>query len=333
MADFAGRIVHPQTWPDDLDLRGKRVVCVGSGATNATVVPSIADECAHVTLLQRSPSFFLPGRNTTERIDELRKQDLSDMEIHRTVRQERIKAHTEMMRRSFEEPEAMRAEFLQYLRPYLSDQQINTHFNPRYRPWQQRICMVPDGDFFHAMNAGKVTVVTDEIETFTPQGILLKSGATLQADVVVAATGFNMCVMGDVPFFKDGQRIDWSRLVGYRSMMFPDIPNLVWAMGTFRGSWTLRVELICDFVCRLLTHMDAVGASSVAVRLRPQDEHLPVLDWIDPEDFNPGYLLRSLPVLPKRLDRPEWTTNRHYSAEVAEFPNIDLNGPEFVYRK
>jgi cation diffusion facilitator CzcD-associated flavoprotein CzcO len=331
MDDFKGPIIHPQTWPEDVELKGKRVVCIGSGATNATIVPTIAEECEHVTLLQRSPTFFIAGRNTTDRVDQLRAEGLSDMEIHHALRKERIDGHTVMHRRSFEEPEAMRRELLQNLRAHVSDDLIEKHFTPRYRPWQQRVAFVPDGDFFQAMRDGKASVVTDEIETFTKDGVLLKSGETLEADVVVTATGFNMCVMGDVDFFVDGRKIDWSQELNYRSMMFPGIPNLIWTMGTFRGSWTLRVELICDFVCQLLQRLDRTNASRVEVRRRPQDEALPELDWIDPDDFNPGYLLRSLNVLPKRLAAPEWTTNRHYSVEAVEFRNLDLGGEEFVY--
>jgi cation diffusion facilitator CzcD-associated flavoprotein CzcO len=333
MADFKGPIVHPQSWPEDLDLTGKRVVCIGSGATAATIVPSIAGQCAHVTMLQRSPTYFIAGRNTTDRIEELRRADLSDMEIHQAMRAERIKFHTEMTRRSFEDAENLRGELLQALRAHLPEDLIEKHFTPRYRPWQQRVALVPDADFFHAIDAGQASVVTDEIETFTEQGIRLKSGASLDVDIVITATGFDMCVMGDVPVIVDGRPFDCTKTVAYRSMMFPGVPNLIWAMGCFRGSWTLRVELISDFVCSLLRHMDEIDASRVEVRLRPEDEDQPLLDWIANSDFNPGYLLRSMHRLPKRIDKPEWSSNRHYSAEAVEFPRIDFDGPEFVYRR
>jgi cation diffusion facilitator CzcD-associated flavoprotein CzcO len=331
MSDFKGRIVHPQTWPEDLDVTGKRVICIGSGATTATIVPSIAGQCAHVTVLQRSPTYFIAGRNTTDKIDELRRQNLSDMEIHTAMRAERMKFHAETTRRSFEDAEKLRGELLQALRAHLPEDQIQKHFTPRYRPWQQRVAFVPDADLFRAMTEGKASMVTDEIERFTERGILLKSGETLEADVIVTATGFNMSMMGDTPFFVDGRQVDWSKIPAYRSIMFPGVPNLFWTMGYFRGSWTMRVELVTDFVCNLLQHMEAIGATRVEARLRPEDENLPLLDWIAESDFNPGYLLRSMHVLPKRIDKPEWTPNRHYTIEAVEFPKIDFGAPEFVY--
>jgi hypothetical protein len=148
---------------------------------------------------------------------------------------------------------------------------------------------------------------------------------------VVTATGFNMSMMGEVPVFVDGRQIDWSDTLAYRTIIFPGVPNLFWTMGYFRGSWTMRVELVTDFVCNLLRHMEQIDATRVEVRLRPEDENLPWLDWIDNGDFNPGYLQRSMHLLPKRIDKPEWTPNRHYTLELAEFPNIDFGGPEFVY--
>jgi cation diffusion facilitator CzcD-associated flavoprotein CzcO len=331
MADFQGRIVHPQTWPDDLDPKGKRVVCIGSGATAATLIPKIADDCAHVTLLQRSPTFFIPGRNVNELVETLKVLQIDESWIHEIARRAVLHQLRELNRRSFEEPEALRHELLEGVRAFLPEDQVQQHFNPRYRPWQQRIAFIPDGDLLAAIRDGKASIVTDEIDRFTPGGIRLKSGEELPADVIVTATGFDLCMMGDIAFAVDGAPVDWSQTVNYRGMMFTGVPNLVWVMGYFRASWTLRVDLLGDFVCRLLGHMREIGADRVDVQLRPEDADMPLLDWIDPENFNPGYLMRGMHLMPRRGDKPEWMHNQDYWREAVEIPAIDLDGAEFVY--
>ena len=215
-----------------------------------------------------------------------------------------------------------------YLGP---DYDIATHFTPSYRPWRQRIAFIPDGDLFQSINAGKASVVTDEIERFTETGILLKSGKSLEADIIVTATGFHLSAQGDITFEIDGKPLKFSDTVTYRGMMFTGVPNLVWVFGYFRASWTLRVDLVADFVCRLLNHMKATGARKVEVALRPEDHNMPLLPWIDPENFNPGYMMRGMHLLPKRGDKPEWQHNQDYWAEKDEFPKIDLRDRAFVY--
>ena len=331
MDAFKGRIVHPQTWPGDIDLAGKRVICIGSGATAATLVPAIADQCAHVTLLQRSPTYFWPAPNADEVADLLRLLKIDESWIHEIIRRKKLYELQELSRRSFEEPEALREELLTAARTFLPEETVREHFQPRYRPWQQRLAFIPNGDLFQGIAAGKASVVTDEIEQFTDKGILLKSGRELEADIVITATGFDLCMMGDIAFAVDGKPVDWSQTVNYRGMMFTGVPNLVWVMGYFRASWTLRVDLVADFVCRLLNHMDARGARKVEVRLRPEDADMPLLDWIDPENFNPGYLMRGLHLMPRRGDKPEWMHNQDYWREREEIPAIDLDGAEFVY--
>jgi cation diffusion facilitator CzcD-associated flavoprotein CzcO len=328
---FVGRIVHPQAWPDDLDLKGKRVVCIGSGATAATLIPNIADDCAHVTLLQRSPTFFIPGRNVNELVETLKLLEIDESWIHEIARRAVLHELSELNRRSFEDAETLRHELLEAVRAFLPEDQVQRHFNPRYRPWQQRIAFIPDGDLLAAIRDGKASVVTDEIDRFTPGGIRLKSGEELEADVIVTATGFDLCMMGDIAFAVDGVPVDWSQTVNYRGMMFTGVPNLVWVMGYFRASWTLRVDLLGDFVCRLLSHMQDKRAARVDVRLRPEDADMPLLDWIDPENFNPGYLARGMHLLPRRGDKPEWMHNQDYWREAVEIPAIDLDGAEFLY--
>ncbi|PIB97032.1 NAD(P)/FAD-dependent oxidoreductase [Caulobacter sp. X] len=332
MDRYKGRIVHPQTWPKDLDLKGKKVVVIGSGATAATLVPNIAGDCAHVILLQRSPTYFVPGRNENELANTLRQLDVDETWIHEIVRRKALFDQHEFTRRAVEESDAVKAELLEGVKMFLGeDVDIAKHFTPRYRPWRQRIAFVPDGDLFQGIASGKASVVTDEIERFTEKGLLLKSGQELEADVIITATGFDLSVLGDIAFEIDGKPLDFAETVTYRGMMFTGVPNLVWVFGYFRASWTLRADLIGDFVCRLLTHMQKTGKKQVEVALRPEDKDMKIGGWIDPEDFNPGYLMRNMHLLPKAGDKPEWRHTQDYWAEKEILPKIDLTDPAFRY--
>ncbi|MFP6568225.1 MAG: NAD(P)/FAD-dependent oxidoreductase [Dehalococcoidia bacterium] len=332
MEAYQGDIVHPQTWPEDLEYAGKNVVVIGSGATTATLVPAIAADCEHVTVLQRSPTYFIPGRNKIELAETLRELDVDEEWIHEIVRRKILHDQAKFTRRSFEEPEKVKQELLDGVRSILGPEyDMESHFTPSYRPWRQRIAFVPDGDLFHGIASGKASVLTDEIDRFTEHGILLKSGEELQADIIVTATGFNMSVLGDIDFAIDGKPLDFSETVNYRGMMFTGVPNLLWVFGYFRASWTLRADLLSDFVCRLLAHMEESGSKRVSVTLRPEDEDMDLLPWIDAENFNPGYLMRAMSLLPKRGDKPEWQHTQDYWREKDEIPAINLNAPEFLY--
>jgi cation diffusion facilitator CzcD-associated flavoprotein CzcO len=332
MDKFKGRIVHPQTWPEDLDYKDRNVIVIGSGATAATIVPAMADDCRHITVLQRSPTYFIPALNENELANTLRDLQIDESWIHEIVRRKVLHDQAIFTRRSFTEPEVVKQELLEGVRAYLGpDYDIGKHFTPNYRPWRQRIAFVPDGDLFRGIAAGKASVVTDEIERFIESGILLKSGKLLEADIIVTATGFNLNVLGDIEFTIDGKPLVFSDTVTYRGMMFTGVPNLVWVFGYFRASWTLRVDLIADFVCRLFNHMKLIGAKKVTPALRPEDKDMPLLPWIDPENFNPGYLMRAMHLLPKRGDKPEWQHTQDYWREKDTFPAIDLDDPAFVY--
>jgi cation diffusion facilitator CzcD-associated flavoprotein CzcO len=332
MADFAGRIVHPQNWPDDLDYAGKEVVVIGSGATAATLIPAIAAECGHVTMLQRSPTYFRTGRNAIVLADELRALNVDEAWIHEIVRRKILYDQSIFTSRSFTEPEAVKDELLAGVRAHLgADYDLVTHFTPSYRPWRQRIAFIPDGDFLEGIRAGNASVVTDEIERFVETGILLKSGKVLAADIIITATGFNLNVLGDIDFAIDGKPLVFSDTVTYRGMMFTGIPNMAWVFGYFRASWTLRADLVADFVCRLLLHMKRKGAHKVTPTLRPEDQDMPLLPWIDPENFNPGYMMRGMHLLPKRGDKPQWQHTQDYWTEKDQFPAIDLDEGIFVY--
>jgi cation diffusion facilitator CzcD-associated flavoprotein CzcO len=332
MKKFEGQMVHPQSWPQDLDYAGKNVVVIGSGATAATLIPAIANECGHVTMLQRSPTYFIPGRNQNDLADTLRELQVDESWIHEIVRRKILFDQATFTKRSLEEPEAVKRELLAGVRAYLGDDfDIETHFTPRYRPWRQRIAFVPDGDIFRGIRSGKASVVTDEIERFIPEGILLKSGERISADIIVTATGFNLNVLGDIDFVVDGKPLNFADSVTYRGMMFTGVPNLLWVFGYFRASWTLRADLLADFVVRLLKHMERRGAKRVEVALRPEDRDMELLPWIDPENFNPGYMMRGLDLLPKRGAKPEWQHSQDYWREKDELPAIDLDAPEFKY--
>ena len=330
--DFQGRIVHPQTWPQDLDLGGKQVVVIGSGATAATLIPAIAAECGHVSMLQRSPTYFRTGRNAIEIADELRELGIEEAWIHEIVRRKILLEQAKFTRRTFTEPETVARELLSQVQAHLGpDYDVATHFTPRYRPWRQRLAFIPDGDLFQGIRDGKATIVTDEIEGFTPDGIQLKSGKHLRADIVVTATGFNLNVLGDIAFTVDGEPLVFSDTVTYRGMMFTGVPNMAWVFGYLRASWTLRADLVAGFVCRLLTHMKEKGARQVSVAVPPGNGDMKLLPWVDPENFNAGCLLRGMHLLPKQGEEPEWQHTQDYWAEKDVLPAIDLDGPAFVY--
>ncbi len=326
MDDFRGRIVHPQTWPEDLELAGRRVVVIGSGATAATLVPAIAGSCAHVTMLQRSPTWFITGRNANALADTLRELDLPPEWIHEIVRRKILFDQAALQKRSVEDPDGLARDLLANVRALVGRVvDVDTHFKPRYRPWSQRIAFVPDGDLFEAVRAGTASVVTDRIERFVDRGIELVSGQVLEADVIVTATGFELSVMGDIPFDVDGRPVDFSETVGWRGTMFTGVPNMAWVFGYFRASWTLRVDILADFVCRLLAHMEAKGATRVEPRLRESDRDMAIGPWVDPGNFNPGYLERGMARLPKQGDRGPWRHTQDFQVDRADLPAADLD--------
>ncbi len=332
MDAFQGQIVHPQTWPEDLDYKGKRVVIVGSGATAATLVPSMADDCEHITMLQRSPTYFWTGENRNELADRLRALGVAEDIVHDIVRRDILKMSEDIQVASQQHPEMLREELLQVIRGYLGEDFDMSHFSPSYRPWQQRIAYVPDGDLFEAIKSGKVSVVTDTIDRFTEGGILTRCGELLEADIIVTATGFDLCVMGDIAFDLDGEPVDFARTFTYHGFMNSGLPNMASIFGYLRTSWTMRVDLLCDLVCRLLNHMDANGATSVTPCLLESEQNMDRRPWIAGDDFNPGYLQRSLHLLPRQGDHAPWTFSNDYYLERDRLPALDLDEPHLVYR-
>jgi len=325
MDDFAGPIVHPQTWPEDLDYAGKQVVVIGSGATAATLIPNMADDVEHITMLQRSPTFFFPGRNVNELADTLRELDVPEEWTHEIVRRKILHDQAALTAAARDYPDLVRDELLNGIREVLGpDYDVDTHFNPNYRPWQQRIAFVPDADLFEGIKSGKASVVTDEIERFTETGIALASGAHIDADIIVTATGFNLNVLGDIEFTIDDEPLDFASTVTYLGAMFTGIPNMAWVFGYFRASWTLRADLLADFVCRLLEEMETRDATMIVPRLGPGEAEMELRPWVDADNFNPGYLTRGMHLMPKQGDHAPWLHTQDYWTDKDILPAVDL---------
>ena len=333
MGDFTGLVVHPQHWPDDLDYAGKRVVVVGSGATAATLIPNMADECEHVTMLQRSPTYFYPRPNVDELAEQLRALDIDPSWIHEIMRRKVLADGQVIHQLSSEQPEFIIDELLTAARGYLGeDFDIDTHFRPRYLPWTQRIAVIPDGDLFVGISEGKVSVVTDHIDRFTSAGILLESGTELEADIIVTATGFELNVLGDIHVTLDGAVLDCADTVTYRGIMFSGVPNMAAVFGYLRTSWTMRADLISSFVVRLLQHMDELGVTVCTPTLSDEDEEMERRPFVPEDEFNPGYMIRGRELMAKQGAHAPWTASNDYYIERDEFPSIDLDEPALQYR-
>jgi monooxygenase len=318
---FAGTVVHPQHWPDGLDLDGKRVVVIGSGATAVTIVPSLAAQGAQVTMLQRSPSYIVPLPARDPIADTLRRR-LPAALAYSIVRWKNVLISSAVFQLSRHRPALMkrlvrRANTARLPQGY----DVRTHFTPDYDPWDQRLCLVPDGDLFRAIRSGAASVVTDHISTVTETGIQLRSGGQLPADVIVTATGLNLQLLGGLTLSVDGTKVDLAQTVGYKGMMFSGVPNLAITIGYTNASWTLKADLCARYVCRLLNHMDAHGYRQVTA-VAP-DESLPTLPFIDLES---GYVLRSLDLLPKQGARAPWRLHQNYLRDVLMLKHGKVTG-------
>jgi cation diffusion facilitator CzcD-associated flavoprotein CzcO len=309
-ADFAGRIVHPQFWPGDLDHSGKQVVVIGSGATAVTLVPEMARTAAHVTMLQRSPTYVV-SRPAEDRIANWLRARLPAMFAYRLVRWKNVLFGMFFYNMSRKRPEKVKARLLDMVRQELGpDYDVGTHFTPRYNPWDQRLCLVPDADLFASIREGRASVVTDHIERFTPGGVLLRSGKELPAEIIVTATGLKLNLIGDVKLSVDGRDVDPSKALSYKGMMYSDVPNLASSFGYTNASWTLKADLTCEYVCRILNHMQRTQ-TTIATPHRDQDvEELPFLD------FSSGYVQRAIEHLPKQGHKRPWRLYQNYALDL-----------------
>jgi monooxygenase len=310
---FKGQIVHPQEWPEDLDYRGKNIVVIGSGATAVTLVPELAKDAEHVVMLQRSPTYVV-SRPDTDKIANFLRKVLPERIAYAITRRKNIGFQQLVYRRTRTEPEKVKRRLLELLRKELGpDYDIDTHFTPRYNPWDQRLCLVPNSDLFLSIKSGKTSVVTDQIDTFTENGIQLTSGKELPADVIVTATGLNLVVLGGLEIAVDGKRVHFPDTWSYKGMMYSDVPNLVSTFGYINASWTLRADLTAEYVCRLINHMDERGLRQCAPRLRDEDRHMPARRWID--GFSSGYMQRVMHLFPKQGDREPWVNPQNYQRD------------------
>jgi monooxygenase len=308
---FRGQIVHPQHWPGDLDYAGKRVVVIGSGATAVTLVPAMSDEAAHVTMLQRSPTYVTTLPALDPIADFLRKR-LPARAVYPIVRWKNVLLALAFYQLCQRAPGLMKKLLRKGVESHLPDgYDVDTHFTPRYDPWDQRLCFVPDADLFDAIKAGKVDIVTDTIDTFTETGIALRSGSVLEADVIVTATGLNLQVMGGMTLTIDAREVDVAETVGYKGIMFTGIPNLASTFGYTNASWTLKADLGADYVCRLLRHMDAHGYRTCVPRA--PDPTLPTEPFLE---LTSGYVLRSLDRLPRQGSKTPWRLHQNYLLDL-----------------
>ena len=310
---FRGEIIHPQFWPEDLDVTGKKVVVIGSGATAVTLIPELGEVADSVTMLQRSPTYMV-SMPDTDWIANLLRRLLPEELAYRVIRWKNIRFQQYIYGKTRTAPEKVRDKLLKMARKELGpDCDFETNFVPAYNPWDQRLCLVPNADFFHAVRDGKASVVTDTIDTFTESGLLLQSGRKLDADIIVTATGLDLKVLGGAEFAVDGQPVDFHQSWSYKSMMFSDVPNLISTFGYINASWTLKADLTSEFACRVINHLDETDTQIATPRLRDEDRDMPAEDWI--KDFSSGYIQRKMHLLPRQGDRAPWLNTQNFIAD------------------
>lgn len=310
---FEGEMFHPQLWPDDLDYAGKRVVVIGSGATAMTVVPAMADDVEHITMLQRSPTYVI-SRPEKDIVANTLRKFLPDTLAYRITRFKNVLFQRRVYERTRVAPDKVKKFLIDQVRKSLSPgYDVEKHFTPSYNPWDQRLCLIPNGDLFEAINSGKASVVTDHIDQVTKKGIRLQSGEELEADIIIVATGLNMKILGGAHFVVDGEPVDFPNTWTYKGMMYSDVPNLVQTFGYINASWTLRADLTAEYTCRLLARLDELGMQQCTPRLRDEDRNMTRRPWVD--DFSAGYMQRVMHLFPKQGDHEPWLNTQNYKRD------------------
>lgn len=326
--DYQGLFVHPQFWPEDLDYADKRVVVIGSGATAMTLVPAMAPDVKEIVMLQRSPTWVI-SRPARDALANLLRAVLPKRWAYGLTRWKNTRMQHWLYRRTRTKPEKMRDMLLKETRRELGDAGDMTDFTPSYNPWDQRLCLVPDSDLFAAIKSGKARVVTAHIQTLTPGGGRLQSGEELAADIIVSATGLELQVMGGADVAIDGVPFDFPASWSYRGMMCSGLPNLVSVFGYINASWTLRADIVSQWLCRLLNHMQSAGAAVVTPQLEPDLPAMNPRPWID--DFDAGYLTREMDRFPRQGDRDPWLNSQNYLRELRDFKEMDMSEPALHY--
>ena len=327
MDRFNGKIIHPQKWPEDLNYKDKRVVVIGSGATSVTLVPAMAETAQHVYMLQRSPSYILSLPSQDMVANFLRGKIPAGL-AYTIVRWKNVLISWFLYHRSRSNPEKMKQWMMRLAQKALGpDYDVAKHFNPRYNPWDQRLCLIPDGDLFRAIRRGKASMVTDEIDTFTETGIRLRSGSELEADIIVTATGLKLRLLGGMQVCVDGVPFQLSRAMTYKGMMYGNVPNLASSFGYTNASWTLKSDLTAEYVCRLLNYMDAHGYTTCTPR--QHDASMPQEPAVD---LTSGYIQRALNELPKQGSQRPWRLHQNYALDLLEFrfAKVDDGTMEFT---
>jgi len=328
---FRGEVIHPQHWPKDLDYKDKKVVVIGSGATAMTLVPAMAEEAARVTMLQRSPTYVVARPDQDKIANTLRKL-LPDSVAYALTRFKNTQLQHFMYHRMRKEPQKMKKGLIGLVREALGpDYDVEKHFTPKYNPWDQRLCLIPNGDLFKSIKKGKTHVVTDHVDSFTENGVKLTSGEELEADIIVTATGLNMQVMGGSTFSVDGRPVNFADTVSYKGMMYAEIPNLIQTFGYINASWTLRADLTAEYACRVINHMDALGVRQCTPRLRAEDTNMTMRPWI--EDFSAGYMQRTMDLMPKQGDKDPWRNTQNYALDKKIIRKAPLEDGALLFAK
>jgi cation diffusion facilitator CzcD-associated flavoprotein CzcO len=324
MNRFRGRIVHPQKWTEDVDYAGKRVVVIGSGATAVTLVPAMAGSAAHVTMLQRSPTYIV-SRPAEDKIANFLRALLPARAAYAVTRWKNVLLGMFFYNFARKRPAAMKRLIAKSVKKELGEEALKD-FTPNYNPWDQRLCLVPDSNLFRVIREGKASIVTDQIETFTETGLQLKSGSHLDADIIVTATGLVLRLMAGLQLVVDGNPVDLSKTLAYKGMMYSDVPNVASAFGYTNASWTLKCDLTAEYVCRLLKYMDKYGYATCTPRVNdPSIESEPVID------FNSGYIQRALETLPRQGSKTPWRLHQNYIRDLSmlRYGRIDDGTMEF----
>jgi cation diffusion facilitator CzcD-associated flavoprotein CzcO len=328
---FKGTVVHPQEWPLDLDYAGKRVVVIGSGATAVTIVPSMADKADHVTMLQRSPTYMVSRPDHDVLANRLRKV-LPPKMAYNLTRFKNTWRQQLVYNKTRTDPDKVKQLLLGGIQLELgADYDIAKHFTPAYNPWDQRLCLVPNGDFFKSMREGKASVVTDHITSFTETGIQLASGEHLDADIIITATGLELVTLGEMDFYVDGNQVDFAKTWTYKGFAYSDIPNMASTFGYINASWTLRSDLTAEYVCRLLNHMRKKGVAQCTPRLREQDRNMKERPWID--GFSSGYMQRMMHRMPRQGDHEPWINPQNYRRDKKMFKHSPIDDGVMQFSK